>query len=854
MVKRARAAAPSAGGDAYEDPMERIKAFQARMFNLKDDKPSSARGSGATRPADEMPVVQWKRSKAAKSSSGSVDPADVIPKIGIKTKSSKKKTKTNAAAATPAAAKSKVVQVPGALSGNGKSKISTPATTTLHVVKKKEVVAAAKAPINKLAASVVNAPAPVAAYVPIGEDPLKLAMQSVQAKMQALEKRKQSGRFVKPLPKPTKKKIAHKKKKEESVSAVVQPEISDLAQEDDIGETEFEVVAPEEPEAAQANAPLVGKKHALEESKQPTSSKSKRKKVKKKSGNGSKESAETKDAGKKLSAETPTIDSNASSAAAASGSKLGEASPVSSVSLENSKTDTTAKPTDATPADEAVSTRAVVLSKNAHTRNKRTLARVRKQSVSSIGEAEFKIDAAPVQLEAKQNAETTLKSTKNEVLKSKVAEPSALEKPKPAQATKPKRPAKQPAKQSAKPTSVSLDPVTAVPIQAKQTATTTAASPKAKTAAVTQPKEEIAGNESGNEESSDEERDGDEGDFSQYQNQIFSGLIDQAAREEWELLEVGRLVRLFAAEWQHKKKKTARFLRRFCPELVSVDFMEGLNINLTASQLLKILKRGSGNPAVLASKVSNALENGHFSVHDAAFLSFVRKTMSSLPTNEDAMEFLVPLLESLSTVRDAGRLLQHVCEHWHIERTKALVQQILLSPIFDDLDGNQDEILVDMPYLEGKLDFPSRMDQEDADENGNLIGFFANEDSDLGEEDVVSELEDAEEALGEIPSEADDDDGEDDDDGMEGEYEGESDSEEEETHLQQKRRPLRKSAFILDEAEEGDDDEEEESEEENDEDEDGSEDSSDSDDSDDGKARSRRPLTKTRKVFRKKAR
>lgn len=829
--------------------MERIKAFQARMFNLKDDKPSSA-----SQPADEFPMVQWKRSKAAKSStgSGSVDPVDAIPKIGIKVKKKKK----TSAAPTPEAAMSRVVQVPGAPMANGKSKskISTPATSTLNVVKKKDV-GTVKAPIMKPAAAIVPAAAPVAAYVAIEEDPLKLAMQSVQAKMQALEKKKQTSRFTKPLPKPTKK-LAHKKKKV-VVADEVKPETSDVAQEDDIGETELEAIASKEPEATQAptaTAPLAGKKHALEESESPSDSKSRRKKMKKKSGTGSaatEEPVETKDASKKLSSETPEINSKGSSNPAAIESKQGDAAPTSSFSVvETAKTDAVAKSTETTLPDEAVSTGAVLF-KTARKKNRKKLARARKQSVSSVGEATIGTHAAPGQSEGKQNADTPTPA-KAEELKPKIAQPSASETPKPAQATK----AKQPANQSAKPTPVSLKPATVGPIRAKQPSNSTAASPKE--TVVAKPKEEPAGNESRDEESSDEERDGDEGDFSQYQNQIFSGLIDQAAREGWELLEVGRLVRLFAAEWQHKKKKTARFLRRFCPELVSVDFMEGLNINLTAGQLLKILKRGSGNPAVLASKVSSALENGHFSVRDAAFLSFVRKTMSSQPTNEDALEFLVPLLESLSTVRDAGRLLQHVCEHWHIERTKALVQQILLSPIFDDLDGNQDEILADMPYLEGKLDFPSRMDQEDADENGNLIGFFANEDSDLGEEDVVSELEDAEEALGEIESEVDDDDddGEDENEDGEGEYEGESDSEEEETHLQQKRRTLRKSQFVLDEAEEGDEDEEEdESEEENEEDDDDSQDSSDSDDSDDGKqVRNRRPLAKTRKLFRKKSR
>lgn len=836
MVKRQRVAAPS--GDAYEDPMERIKAFQARMFSMKYVKPSAS-GSGAGRPADEVPMVQWKRSKATKNSTGfrSVDSTDAIPTIGMKAKSSKEKKKKPSA--TVSAAKSKVVQVPGApiVATNGKSKISTPATSTLKVVKKKAAVTA-KAPISKPVAPVMRVPAPVAPYVEIGEDPLKLAMQSVQAKMQALEKKKQNSRFGKPLPKTTKKVFVQKKKKKLAAPVVIVPEISDAMQENDIGKVDLKELNEAKPKTAQvptANVPLTGRKHALDQSEQQVDGESKRKKkMKKKAENTGSDSIGTD--------QPVAVDSEGSSAPVAIESKV---TPTTSISADNALNDPAAKSTGAVLSGDITST-ASILSKNVCKGNKKKRARARKLSVSLIVEAAASTAVAPVQSEVRLDAEASQPAEPDE-LKPKVADLNILEQHESAQVKK----AKQAANQSAKSGPVILKSVTGVQTRAKQTA----ASPNPATVVASKPKEKVASNESGDEESSDEEHDGDGSDFSQYQNQIFSGLIDQAARDEWELLEVGRLVRLFAAEWQHNKKKTARFLRRFCPELVSVDFMEGLNINLTASQLLKILKRGSGNPSVLASKISNALENGHLSVRDAAFLSFTRKKMTSLPTNEDTLEFLLPLLESLSNVRDVGHLLQHVCENWHIERTKALVQQVLLTPIFDDLDGNQDEIMADMPYLEGQLDFPSRMDQEDADENGNLIGFCANEDSDLGEEDVVSELEDAEEALGEIQSEVDEDDnGEDnegDDDG-EGAYEGETDSEEE-MHLHHKRRPLRKSHFVLDEAEEGDEDEEEdESEEEIDDDD--SQDSSDSDDSDGGRVLRRHSSTKTRKVLRKRSR
>lgn len=99
---------------------------------------------------------------------------------------------------------------------------------------------------------------------------------------------------------------------------------------------------------------------------------------------------------------------------------------------------------------------------------------------------------------------------------------------------------------------------------------------------------------------------------------LYSRLIDSAARERWELVEVGRLVRLFAAEWKFKESKTAHFLLDTCPELVSVDFLEGLGINLSAKHLMQVFEAGSGNSGVLMNKMASALENGHLSVRDPA--------------------------------------------------------------------------------------------------------------------------------------------------------------------------------------------------------------------------------------------
>lgn len=295
--------------------------------------------------------------------------------------------------------------------------------------------------------------------------------------------------------------------------------------------------------------------------------------------------------------------------------------------------------------------------------------------------------------------------------------------------------------------------------------------------------------------------------FKDHRLHLFSELIDEAAREEWELVEVGRLVRIFSGQWGRNVNKTARFLRRYCPELVSVDFLEGLNMSFSAKQLIKIFDRGSGSAAVLMNKIASAVENGNLSVHDHVVQEHIAAKTQRMATNHEIVAFLLPLLESLSKVKDVSVLLKAICLHWHADRTAALVQDILLTPVFDDLDGRADEIVEDLPELEGRLDFPSCMDDEDADENGNLEGLIAGEDSDLGESDAHSEDE-AEENLGEILS----DDAEGEDSHAEDEvYEGDTDSEEEEMmrELLNPTKPRRRSRFILDEADEDDGEEEE---------------------------------------------
>ncbi|CAI5733365.1 unnamed protein product [Peronospora destructor] len=186
------------------------------------------------------------------------------------------------------------------------------------------------------------------------------------------------------------------------------------------------------------------------------------------------------------------------------------------------------------------------------------------------------------------------------------------------------------------------------------------------------------------------------------------------------------------------------------------------------------------------NKMASAVENGHLSVRNPVFISALEHRIALMKSNAEVMELLHPLLESLSTVRDVGCLLKQLCKYWQLERKLALVQQVLLSNVFDDLDGNQDEILLDLSDLTGRLDFPSRLDQEDVDENGNLKGFLANDDSDIGGE------EGSEEDVDEVDSDDD-----------EGPYEGDTDSEED---VEISGRSRGRNQFIEDEADVGDED------------------------------------------------
>ncbi|KUF94301.1 hypothetical protein AM588_10004944 [Phytophthora nicotianae] len=263
-----------------------------------------------------------------------------------------------------------------------------------------------------------------------------------------------------------------------------------------------------------------------------------------------------------------------------------------------------------------------------------------------------------------------------------------------------------------------------------------------------------------------------------------------------------------------KKKKRKKLTRAQeaknsdpAPENIQATMNEAAKATSGVTETDTSFEAGSGNSSVLMNKMASAVENGHLSVRDPSFVSALERRVALMESNAEVMELLHPLLESLSTVRDVGCLLKQLCEHWQLERKIGLVQQVLLSSIFDDLDGNQDEILLDLPDLTGRLDFPSRLDQEDVDENGNLKGFLANEDSEY------SGVEGSEEEDEEKDSDDDED-----------PYEGETDSDEE---MEIAGCSRSRNQFIEDEADVGEEDEEEE--EEDIERHDGGESSSDSD-------------------------
>ncbi|RHY36840.1 hypothetical protein DYB34_000387 [Aphanomyces astaci] len=211
---------------------------------------------------------------------------------------------------------------------------------------------------------------------------------------------------------------------------------------------------------------------------------------------------------------------------------------------------------------------------------------------------------------------------------------------------------------------------------------------------------------------------------------FMNALIDSAALDQWNLVEMGRLVRLFCHQWGCKRKKTARFLLHNCPEFVCAEFLEGLNIALKVDQIVGLMRRGSTSMAGFGSKLCACIESDMIRLGDDAFLACVADVVDlATMTQDEIADFVSPLIESANYMADACKLLHAVCEHWPVDVMQSFVQRVLLlNAVFDDLEGDPADMSKYFPHC--AFDLPNRMlrDLEDMDENGNLIDFCTGED------------------------------------------------------------------------------------------------------------------------------
>ncbi|KAF0687171.1 Aste57867_21027 [Aphanomyces stellatus] len=229
-------------------------------------------------------------------------------------------------------------------------------------------------------------------------------------------------------------------------------------------------------------------------------------------------------------------------------------------------------------------------------------------------------------------------------------------------------------------------------------------------------------------------------------NVFMNLLIDLAAGDGWNLVEMGRLVRLFCLQWHGKRKKTTRFLGRFCAEFVCADFLEGLGIQLKVSQLIELMRRGSNSLPVLSNKLSACLDADMMRIADEEFLASMAGLVDIVTMTQDEIAaFVTPLIEAANKMDDACKLLHSICEPWPVELMQPFVQRVLLlNAVFDDLEGDPADISKYFPNC--AFDLPNRMlrDLEDMDENGNLKDFCAgerDEDIEYEERSSADELE-----------------------------------------------------------------------------------------------------------------
>ncbi|OQS01078.1 hypothetical protein ACHHYP_01821 [Achlya hypogyna] len=326
---------------------------------------------------------------------------------------------------------------------------------------------------------------------------------------------------------------------------------------------------------------------------------------------------------------------------------------------------------------------------------------------------------------------------------------------------------------------------------------------------------------------------------------VYASIIDAAALERWDLVEIGRLVRLFCAPFGFKRKKTTRFLRRHCPELVCADFLEGLAVPLHGFQVVQLLQVGSTSPAVLSAKLSTCIEADVLKIADDSVLdAFVSLVDESTMSRDEIFGFAHGIVESLRTVDECCRVLRGLSRHWRPDATHNLVQRVLLSPVFDDLEGDPEAaVAAAFPELT-KLEFPSRLDMEDTNADGNLDDLCVDDDtieydnSSHESDDALDEMEkriarkpaakrsERKKVAGRKPapveesdSDLHDDDEDDKDDAVDEEDsddDGEAEASDEEdeaddllhwnpTKGRPRKAPLRRSRFILDEASEDED-------------------------------------------------
>ena len=214
-------------------------------------------------------------------------------------------------------------------------------------------------------------------------------------------------------------------------------------------------------------------------------------------------------------------------------------------------------------------------------------------------------------------------------------------------------------------------------------------------------------------------------------------LLRSAMQEGWESQQLGQLVRVLAYQWDFKRKKTLKCIRDACPERVNVEFLDGLKIPFKPSQLLDLLQAGSATTRIFTRKIAACIEAEFFDVSDPDCIVLITRAMltDANGTVEEIYDELLPVIESLNTVRQCFAFLKHITTHWYLEKKKKLVQQCILNSTVQDLTGQIESELEDaFPDLVTELDLPLLMHDSDVDDNGNIKDFVVCSDESEGEQ------------------------------------------------------------------------------------------------------------------------